>query len=217
MPEEHDRLRRSWDANARAWADAVRNESIESRRLVTNAAIVEAVRDCGGRRVLDLGCGEGWLARALAAHGHEVTGIDASAALIAEARTLGGGEFMQMSYDQIAMDSRFDTIVANFSLLDDRTEDLLVSLKTLLENDGRLVIHTTHPLFTGTDCSYADGWRTETFSNLPGQWREPMPWYFRTLGSWIRALTESGYRVLEAREPLYPGKGVPASILFISR
>lgn len=73
MRDELDRLRRSWDANAHAWTDAVRNESIESRRLVTNAAIIEAVRSCGGQRVLDLGCGEGWLARALAAHGHAVT------------------------------------------------------------------------------------------------------------------------------------------------
>jgi len=216
MPDELDRLRRSWDANAHAWTVAVRNESIESRRLVTNAAVVEAVRDCGGHRVLDLGCGEGWLARALAGQGHEVTGIDASAALIAEARALGGGEFLQMSYDRIEIGARFDTIVANFSLLDDRTEDLLAALKPLLENDGRLVIQTTHPLFTGTHGSYADGWRTETFSTLPGQWREPMPWYFRTLGSWIRVLTGSGYRVLEVREPLYPDKGVPASIILIS-
>jgi SAM-dependent methyltransferase len=214
MSDEHDRLRRSWDANARSWTDAVRNESIESRRLVTNAAIIQAVRDCGGLRVLDLGCGEGWLARALAAHGHDVTGIDASAALIEEARALGGGEFFQMSYDQIAISARFDTIVANFSLLDDRTEELLRALRPLLADN--LIIQTTHPLFTGSDGIYADGWRTETFAALPGDWHEPMPWYFRTLGSWIRMLTSSGYRIVEVREPLYPDKGVPASIIFIS-
>ncbi|MFL6246402.1 MAG: class I SAM-dependent methyltransferase [Thermoanaerobaculia bacterium] len=212
MSDELNRLRRSWDANARSWTEAVRNESIESRRLVTNAAIVETVRAYGGRRVLDLGCGEGWLARALAAHGHDVTGIDASAALIAEARALGSGEFFEMSYDQLAIDARFDTIVANFSLLDDRTEQVLTRLRPLV--DGHLIIQTTHPLFLGGGI-YADGWRTETFSNLPGEWREPMPWYFRTLGSWIRVLTGSGYRIVEVREPLYPDKGVPASIIFI--
>lgn len=214
--EELDRLRRSWDANAGAWTDAVRNESIESRRLVTNAAIIAAVRDCGGRRVLDVGCGEGWLARALSAHGHDVTGVDASAALIKEARALGGGEFFVMSYDEIAISAHFDTIVANFSLLDDRTGDLLRALKPLLEKDGRLLIQTTHPLFTGSEGIYADGWRTETFGNLPGEWRESMPWYFRTLGSWIRILTGSGYRILEVREPMYPDKSVPASIIFLS-
>ena len=213
MPGERDQLRRSWDANALSWTDVVRNESIESRRLVTNAAILDAVRDCGGRRVLDLGCGEGWLARALAAHGHEVTGIDASAALIENARAFGGGEFLLMDYDHLSLSAHFDTIVANFSLLDDRTEELLRALRPL--TDGHLVIQTVHPLFAG-DASYADGWRTETFSALPGEWREPMPWYFRTLGSWIRVITESGYRIVEIREPLHPGKGVPASIIFIS-
>jgi 2-polyprenyl-3-methyl-5-hydroxy-6-metoxy-1,4-benzoquinol methylase len=75
---ERDRLRRSWVANAPAWVDAVRGQRIESRCLVTDAAIVEAVLDQQPSTVLDLGCGEGWLARALASHGIEVTGVDAS-------------------------------------------------------------------------------------------------------------------------------------------
>ncbi len=217
MGSERERLRRSWDANARSWTDAVRNESIESRRLVTNAAILTAVRECGGRRVLDLGCGEGWLARKLAADGREVTGIDASAALIEEAQKLGGGEFLHLSYEDIStwQPSPFDTIVANFSLLDDHADVALRALRPLLIDDGRLLIQTTHPIFAGSDGAYADGWRTETFGNLPGQWRESMPWYFRTVGSWVRVITEAGFHVLEIREPLYPGKPVPASMILI--
>ena len=217
MDSERDQLRRSWDANARSWTDAVRNQSIESRRLVTNAAILTAVRECGGRRVLDLGCGEGWLSRALTAAGHDVTGIDASATLIEEAQRLGGGEFLQLSYDDIVtwQPSPFDTIVANFSLLDDRIDVLLRALRPLLVEDGRLLIQTTHPLFTGSEGAYADGWRTETFGSLPGQWREPMPWYFRTVGSWVRVITEGGFHVREIREPLYPDKPLPASMIMI--
>lgn len=41
-------------------------------------AVVAAVRDAGARRVLDLGCGEGKLVRALVEAGAEVVGIDAS-------------------------------------------------------------------------------------------------------------------------------------------
>lgn len=59
------RIRDSWRANAQAWVDAVRSGRIESRRLVTDQAVLDAVLTPRPRRVLDLGCGEGWLCREL--------------------------------------------------------------------------------------------------------------------------------------------------------
>jgi len=60
---------------------------------VTNRAILDTVLALRARRVLDIGCGEGWLGRALGAEGVAVTGIDAVDSLIAEARRLGGATF----------------------------------------------------------------------------------------------------------------------------
>lgn len=216
MSGESDQLRRSWVANASAWSAAVRERRIESRRTVTDAAIVAAVLDQNPRRVLDVGCGEGWLARALSAHGIEVTGIDASAPLIEAARALGGGEFLEVSYEALIANpslagSAFDVVVANFSILDDRTEDLFRALFPAC-----LIVQTVHPLFAG-EGKYVDGWRTETFDAMPGEWRESMPWYFRTIESWHRAFTNAGYAVAEIREPMYPDRAVPASMIFVGR
>lgn len=199
---ERDQLRRSWVANASAWTEAVREQRIESRRLVTDAAIVQAVLDQHPRTVLDLGCGEGWLTRALAAHGLEVTGIDASEPLIEAARAKGGGTFLVGDYSDV--EGTFDVVVANFALLDDRIPSV----------QGTLVIQTVHPAFAGGD--YKDGWRTETFNAFPGQWPESMPWYFRTLESWTRALRSAGYTIDELREPVHPEKGIPASLIVIA-
>ena len=201
---EHERLRRSWVANASAWRDAVREQRIESRRLVTDAAIVEAVLDRHPRTVLDLGCGEGWLARALAAHEIEVTGVDASEPLIEAAKQLGGGRFLVAGYDALPPE-RFDVVVANFSLLDDRPLPAI--------NADALIVQTIHPAFAGG--TYADGWRVETFDTFAGEWRESMPWYFRTIESWTRLFSDAGFAIDEIREPIHPERGTPASILFL--
>ncbi len=214
---KQDRLRRSWVANASSWRDAVRKQQIESRRLVTDAAIVGTVLDAHPRTVLDLGCGEGWLSRALAAYGLEVTGVDASAPLIEAANALGGARFLAIGYEDLATlgGSAFDAIVANFSLLDDDLDALLRAVAPLLAPDGRLIVQTVHSAFA--DAPYADGWRNETFSGFEGVWPEPMPWYFRTIESWSRAFAAAGYAVTQIREPIHPGSGVPASIIFVCR
>lgn len=219
MTSEAERLRRSWEANAPAWRDAVRERRIESRRI-TDAAIAGAVLERNPRRVLDVGCGEGWLARALSAQGIAVTGIDASSPLIAAARSLGGASFFVMSYEQLAADpsalgAAFDVIVANFSILDDRADALLRAMLPLLASGGVVIVQTVHPWSAGGP--YADGWRTETFAAFPGEWPEAMPWYFRTLGSWHRVWSEAGFQVDEIREPMGEGATTPASLIFMAR
>jgi SAM-dependent methyltransferase len=219
---ESDQLRASWVANAAAWCDAVRERRIESRRLVTDDAIVQAVLSQRPSTVLDLGCGEGWLARALASHGIAATGVDGSKPLIEAAEALGGARYITATYDDIlatpaVVGSGFDVVVANFSLLDDRVEDVLTVLIPALSARGTFVIQTVHPVFAGGERRYADGWQVETFQSFEGDWAESMPWYFRTLESWSRVFATVGLALQEIREPLHPERGVPASIVFICR
>ena len=69
---------------------AIRNQEIASRKLVTDAAIIAAIKARCPATVLDIGCGEGWLARRLAEQGMRVTGVDAIPALI-DTASAGGG------------------------------------------------------------------------------------------------------------------------------
>ena len=92
MSGDHEaRILESWHRNADAWSAAVRERRIESRALATDQAITEAVLGRAPRSVLDIGCGEGWLARALAARGIQVLGIDANPVLTARARAGASG------------------------------------------------------------------------------------------------------------------------------
>ncbi|MEA2705553.1 MAG: hypothetical protein QOH22_341, partial [Gemmatimonadaceae bacterium] len=118
-PLSDARIIDSWARNATPWTEAVRANRIESRKLVTNRAIVEAVLSRSPREILDIGCGEGWLVRALAEHGISGIGVDAVPALIDQAVSAGGGDFRVVSYEEIAdglLDVKVDAIIANFSL-----------------------------------------------------------------------------------------------------
>jgi 2-polyprenyl-3-methyl-5-hydroxy-6-metoxy-1,4-benzoquinol methylase len=213
---------RSWHANAGAWSEAIRTASIASRKLVTNRAIIEAVSAVSPRRVLDIGCGEGWLARALASFKMQVIGIDAVPALVAQARALVGGEFHVQEYASIAnrqlrLDP-VDAVVCNFSLLGkESVEDLLGALPAYLNDRGTLIVQTLHPIAACGQNPYEDGWREGSWLGFGSEFSDPAPWYFRTLESWSAMLERCGFDILERREPMSAGADAPASVIWICK
>jgi 2-polyprenyl-3-methyl-5-hydroxy-6-metoxy-1,4-benzoquinol methylase len=225
MTDSHSdaRIVASWQKNAAPWADAIRNDQIESRRLVTNAAIVEAVLNRKPQSVLDIGCGEGWLARALtaASAGIRVHGVDVVPALIEQAREQGGGDFRVASYEDIAagkLQLRVDVAVANFSLIGEASvHGLIERAPALLNPGGYLIIQTLHPLVAGGDEPYKDGWRSGSWTGFSDDFTDPAPWYFRTIESWVALLSASGLHLAEIREPMHPGTLKPASIIFVAQ
>ncbi len=212
--------RKSWDANAALWVDAVRERRIQSRNTGTDEAIVDTVRRLDAKRVLDVGCGEGWLVRRLARDvGCEAAGVDGSAELIAAARGEDdAGTYHHLTYDEIVAEPArlggpFDAVICNFALLGKDIGPLLKVLAGLLASDGTLVIQTLHPCFVHGDYAYADGWRSETFASLAtGNW-QPMPWYFRRLETWTTELNAAGLLIRRCREPADPETGEPLSLL----
>jgi len=210
----------SWKRNAGPWAAAVRRREIESR-LVTDAAIVDVIRRQAPRTVLDLGCGEGWLARALAADAIKVTGLDVVPELIHRAREAGGGSFRVASFDDVVtgrVEVAAHLAVCNFSLLGkESVERLLAALPSLLDVRGILVMQTVHPLMVlGADLPYRSGWREETWAGFRGQFCSTAPWYFRTLPDWIDLLRDSGFQLIQLREPLHPVTGKPLSLILVA-
>ena len=92
----------SWKANAENWITIIENNGIESRRLATNKAIVDAVCNAKPFSVLDIGCGEGWLAKELSGNGMNITGVDVVPELIEKVRRQVAGEFIVASYEDIS-------------------------------------------------------------------------------------------------------------------
>jgi 2-polyprenyl-3-methyl-5-hydroxy-6-metoxy-1,4-benzoquinol methylase len=219
MPATETTLLQSWHHNAQSWIDAVRTGAIESRHQVTDQAILLAILGRQPERVLDLGCGEGWLLRALAARTIEAVGVDGDATLVESARAAGASPVYLASYDELVeakvdIGSDYNLICANFALLHQDIIPLLAAMNALLAPGGALIIQTLHP-WTAAAGDYQDGWREETFAGFKGLW-QPMPWYFRTLSSWLNALDMAGFRLTSLQEPQHPQSPVPQSLLLVA-
>ncbi|MBO0841418.1 MAG: class I SAM-dependent methyltransferase [Sciscionella sp.] len=106
-----------------------------------------------GAATLDLGCGEGRVSRDLVAHGHRVTGVDASPTLLDAARE-AARELDQASTYLLADaanlpfdDASFDLVVAYNVLMD--VDDLAGSVREaarVLRPGGRLCLAIVHPM-----------------------------------------------------------------------
>lgn len=208
----------SWEANAGPWSSAVRENRIESRTSVTNEAMLEAVGPGKDRAALDLGCGEGWLSRAMTQLGWRVVGVDGSAGLINTARTFGTGEYLCLDYSRLEAElpnNSFDLVVCNFSLLgEESTQAALRAAAALLKSRGRVLIQTIHPV--SLDGPYRSGWKTEDWSGFAALGCEPSPWYFHTLSDWVTLLRKADFTLLELREPTGEGANRPSSLILLA-
>jgi SAM-dependent methyltransferase len=105
------------------------------------AALLDAAGVAAGTRMLDVACGSGVATAAAAARGAVVTGIDFSAAMLAEARTahpmLG---FLQGDAEALpCADAAYDAVVANFGLHHvPRPAQALAEARRVLATGGRI-------------------------------------------------------------------------------
>ncbi len=223
--ERSRQLEASWVTNADAWTCAVQAGAILSRRAGTDAAILAAIERLPPGRVLDVGCGEGWLSRAMASAGRAVTGIDASAPLIETARAANARldpaqrpRFSVCTYAELPdqldeLGAPFTAAICNFALLDADLGAPLQALHRALAPAGTLIIQTVHPFAALANGPYEDGWREEDFASFATPFPATMPWYFRTVGSWLRSVLDAGFTLQRVDEPSAESHPLPLSLL----
>jgi SAM-dependent methyltransferase len=183
----------------------------------------------GAARVLDLGCGEGQIARLVTTGGaHRTVGVDASAAQVAEARRRAGGPaYARAAAAALPLaTASFDAVVACLVL--EHVAELDVALDEVarvLRPGGRLVVFLNHPLFQ----TPGSGWIDDRVLDPPEQyWRVGpyltedvsleevdidvlLPFFHRPLGRYVNALADRGLFVTRMVEPA-PPEGLLANV-----
>ncbi len=210
------------------WYDARQGDAGDVwHRTLIDPALLEVAGDVDGLSVLDLGCGNGYIARKLARGGAQVTGIDASAPIIAHARRRETATPLGIEYHVadaarlgILKGETFDLVVANMSLMDIEDAGGTISeVSRVLAPFGRFVASLSHPCF---DQGPTSGWLVEkvgltrTVTRRVGPYREvfsaPIPWriegkvhetlgFHRPLSWYFRTLSAAGFLVRRFEEP----------------
>lgn len=142
----------AWETNAPFWVQIIRERRDKYRTELTDPAMFAAIGPPEGLAILDAGCGEGYLARQLAARGATVTGIDSSRNQIEAARDASDGLAATFDVGSVEAlpyaDSAFDLVVCNHVINDLKDPSVAIQeFGRVTRSGGRLINLMLHPCF----------------------------------------------------------------------
>ncbi len=212
------------------WYDVKQGDTGDAwhRTLIDPALFARLGRLPKGARVLDLGCGNGYIARRLARRGARVIGVDASAPLLERAKAREAAEPLDIRYclgdaahlSEIPTAS-VDVVVANMSLMDIADgASAIREVGRVLRPGGRFVASISHPCF---DVDTRSAWVIDPAEGGSGVYRKVtayrrphsdlFPWkledgslvetvgYHRSLSWYCDHLRSTGFVLVALDEP----------------
>ena len=211
-------LRREWDEQAGNWIAWTRTDVDDSFFRFHGERFFELVPE-PGRLTVDLGAGEGRVARALRERGHRVVEVDGSPRMAAASVELGGRSLVA-DIAQVPLRSGVaDLAIAFMSFQDvDDYEAAFVEAARVLAPGGRLVFAIVHPINSAGEFQPAGPGEDEPdrrFVMYQSSYFEPrlyaddeerngLPMRFasvhRPLEAYSRALEAAGFLIAAIRE-----------------
>lgn len=210
--------REFWNNVAGDWNIQVGDEGDKNRMLNSDPVLWKFAGNITGLKILDAGCGTGYLTRKLRDSGADVIGIDFSENMIDIARAKNPGiSFYVDSCSELRSvdDDSQDMIIANYVLMD--TPDLngtMQAFNRVLKVNGVAIVIFSHPCFPQGSAtvfkdedgiqyswtySYFDQWK---FIDPPwGHFTSEFIWFHRPLSDYWKAFKTAGFDVEDFEEP----------------
>ena len=218
----------AWDAAADKWWGGYDEFGDTNRRYIIDPALLRILGQVEGKRILDAGCGNGYLCRLLARKGANMVGVDVSkeAIRMAEAAETEQPKGIRYYVGNICdlstwSDGSFDSVVSNIVLCDVQDLEAAVGeIYRVLKPNGKLVFSTMHPCFSSAP---VHGWvRSPLDSDKIEDWkywkvdryfnRGVEEWSFgnlptlysfhRPLSDYIKVLITNGFTITDFEEPV---------------
>jgi 2-polyprenyl-3-methyl-5-hydroxy-6-metoxy-1,4-benzoquinol methylase len=123
------------------------------RKNLLDKAVFDLLGNIKNKRVLDAGCGQGYLAYEMSERGAQVIGVDGAENLIKIARENYSHENLLFRTQNLKerlsfKDGSFDIILANMVLMDfDPIFPTVKEFHRVLTNEGRFIFSILHPIF----------------------------------------------------------------------
>ena len=217
-----DSSTRSWDNAADAWIEHA--DVSVYQNVFLRPRMLALAGDVSGKRVLDLGCGEGAYSRELARRGARVTGIDGSSRLIDAARRRTADAGLDVDYHCLnanalagITDGAFDVIVASMVMMN--VEDYpgaICEAHRVLAAGGALCISITHPCFSAPVSDWVGGKgrraryfavdryfeRTAWEDRIAPGFRTPTLRRHRPLEDYMQGAVDAGFVLRVFQEPM---------------
>jgi ubiquinone/menaquinone biosynthesis C-methylase UbiE len=226
-------IQASWNLNADRWDAGYDQDGDRNRRYQSDEPMLALLGDVEGQRVLDVGCGNGYLCRKLARQGAKMTGVDLSDRFLEIARQREVQEPLGITYHHASVaemgflpESHYHKAVSNYVLMDVRDYNgALEQVYRVLRPGGCFVIVISHPCFSsgpgGWEIPAADSPRREDrfafrvdayFQSAPilVQWGDldPVISHHRPLRDYWQAFAAAGFSVDGFEEPSITERGL---------
>lgn len=180
------------------------------RQYLLNPTIFSLLEDVRSKRILDVGCGQGYLCRLLAKKGARVTGVEPTQAFIRYARHREEGDQLGIEYVQADLSiwtpppDPFDAVIANMVLMDiPDYEPALKNCVAALAREGKLIVSLLHPCFEET----GSAWKDKGYVEIHDYFREravkqDFGYYIhRPLSSYLNSIIQAGCLLQKVIEP----------------
>ena len=217
---QHDSSTIAWNKLGDEWLQLA--QTGESRNCFIMPYMIKFLGNVEGKRILDLGCGEGGYSRVLANKGAELTSVDCSekaihyASDMAKKENLNIAHYIRNSNDLHGiLDNTFDIVLCSMMLMDcEDFEGTIQEVVRVLKPEGRLFASVLHPCFdgnhevgigrqgTGID-------RQVVVMNYfePREWEAPLfggtisvIWRHRTFEEYVKTFIKCGLTIVDINE-----------------